>query len=132
MAYLPTVFSAVPSNHSHNPVAYCPSFARQIRFYLEAIASQKYVKNSQLISFRDNQNGILFSKLFRATVRKTNVLVTEKKLLKFETELIYQSSEKSVQFIKQNAFLTCFWRLFRSNTLELLIIIEIGKNNWDL
>ena len=28
---------------------------------------------------------------------------------------IYPSSEKSVQFLKQNVFLICFWRLFRSN-----------------
>ena len=33
---------------------------------------------------------------------------------------------------KAECFFTCFWRLFRSNTLELLIIIKIGKNNWDL
>ena len=52
------------------------------------------------------------------------------KLLKFETEgrefaqvlrsllVIYSNNERSVQFWKQNAFLTCSWRFFRSNTLE--------------
>ena len=45
-------------------------------------------------------NGILLPKLFLLTVRK-NVLVTKKKLLKFEAELfrtIYSNSERSEQF----------------------------------
>ena len=34
------------------------------------------------------------------------------------TRSIYSNSERSVQFLKQNAFLTCSCRFLRSNTLE--------------
>ena len=33
---------------------------------------------------------------------------------------IYWNSERAVQFFKQNFFLTCSWRFFRSLTLEKL------------
>ena len=53
------------------------------------------------------------------------------KLLKFEAEgqefakseitiTIYLNRERSEQFLKQNAFLTCSWRFLRSNELEEL------------
>ena len=53
----------------------------------------------------------------------------KKKLLKFEAEgqeifeitrTIYSNSERSEQFLKQNAPLTYSWRFLRSNTLEQL------------
>ena len=34
------------------------------------------------------------------------------------TRTIYSTSERSEQFLKQNVFLTCSWRIIRSNTLE--------------
>ena len=34
------------------------------------------------------------------------------------TKTIYPNSERSEQFLKQNAFLTYSWRFIRSNTLE--------------
>ena len=34
---------------------------------------------------------------------------------------IYSNSEISVQFLKQNAFLTCSWKFLRSNTLQQLV-----------
>ena len=40
------------------------------------------------------------------------------------TRTIYSNSERSKQFLKQNAFLTLSWRF-------LTIRIQIGKNNWD-
>ena len=70
------------------------------------------------------QFGILFPKLFWPSGRKNNVLVTEKNFWPsickiFEiTRKIYSNSERSEQFLKQNDFLTYFWRFFRSNTLE--------------
>ena len=45
---------------------------------------------------------------------------------------IYLNSEWSVQFLKQNAFLTCSWRFFRSSKLSRTIRIQIGKKNWNL
>ena len=44
---------------------------------------------------------------------------------------IYSNSESSVQFLKQNAFLTCSWKFFRSSKLSRTIRIQIGKK-WDL
>ena len=35
------------------------------------------------------------------------------------TRTIYSNSESSVQFLKQNAFLTCSWRFLKSDTVEL-------------
>ena len=45
---------------------------------------------------------------------------------------IYTNSERQEQFLKQNAFLTCFWRFLRSNILIRIIIVQIRKNDWDL
>ena len=39
--------------------------------------------------------------------------------------------EKSEQFLKQNAFLTCSWRFLKTNTLEQLQF-KLEKNNWEL
>ena len=36
------------------------------------------------------------------------------------TRIINSNSERSVQFMKNNAFLTCSWRFLRANTLEQL------------
>ena len=36
------------------------------------------------------------------------------------TKTIYSNSERSVQFLKQNDFLTCYWRFLKYNTLEQL------------
>ena len=47
------------------------------------------------------------------------------------TRTIYSNSESSVQFLKQNAFLTCSWRFLRDNTLEQFGL-KLEKNNWDL
>ena len=33
---------------------------------------------------------------------------------------IFSNSERSVQFLNKNAFLTCSWRFLRSNTLQQL------------
>ena len=41
----------------------------------------------------------------------------------------YSNSNRSLQFLKQNYFLTCSWRFFRSNTLEQFIF-KSGKNYW--
>ena len=41
------------------------------------------------------------------------------------------NSERSVQLLKQSAFLTCSWRFLRSNTLEQLEL-KLDKNKWDL
>ena len=66
------------------------------------------------------------------------------KLLKFEAEgrefakkfeisrTIYSKSERSDQFLKQNAVLTFSWRFLRSNILCITIRIQIGRNYWDL
>ena len=61
-------------------------------------------------------NGILFPKLFWPTVRKKKYSRDQEELLKFEAE----SQWRSVQFLKQNAFLTCSWRFLRSDTSEQL------------
>ena len=34
------------------------------------------------------------------------------------TKTIYSNSERAVKVLKQNAFLTCSWRIFRSNNLN--------------
>ena len=54
-------------------------------------------------------HGILLPKLFWPTVRK-NCCSDRGKLLKFETEC----RERSIQFLKHNDFLSCFWRFLRS------------------
>ena len=50
------------------------------------------------------------------------------------TITIYSNSERSAQFLKQNAFLfNLFLEIFQNITLEQLTIrIQIGKNNCDL
>ena len=61
----------------------------------------------------------------------------QEKLLKFETEsqnwnitrTIYSNSERSVQFLKQNDSLTCFWRFRRSNTLVEQLELKFEKIN---
>ena len=80
--------------------------------------SYSYKNNVFSYSFED-RNGILLPKLFWPTVRK-NVQVIEKNFWKvFEIpRTIYSNSERSDQFLKQNAFLTCSWRFIRSNVLE--------------
>ena len=40
------------------------------------------------------------------------------------TRTVYSNSERSEQFLKQNAFLTCSWRFLRSNKWEQL------ESNW--
>ena len=71
-------------------------------------------------------NSILFPKLFWPTVRK-KMFYWLRKTLKFEAEgWAYfkkkkcSNSKRSVQFLKQNAFLTCSWRFLRPNILEQL------------
>ena len=44
---------------------------------------------------------------------------------------IYSNSERSDQFLKQNAFLTCSWRFLRYDILELLKF-KYEDNYWDL
>ena len=75
------------------------------------------------------RNGILLTKLFRPTVRKN--CSSDRKFFFEITRPIYSNSERSDQFLKQNAFLTFSWRFLRSNILEQLYAIEIGKNYWD-
>jgi hypothetical protein len=77
-----------------------------------------------------NGNCILFQKLFWTTVRKVVVMFQKKRwdlrlkaenLQNFEiTWTIYSDSERSVWFLKLNAFLTYLWRYFKSKTLEQL------------
>ena len=57
------------------------------------------------------ENGTLFLNLFLPTVRKTCLKITR---------TIFLNSERSEQFLKQNSFLTCYWRFVRSNILEQL------------
>ena len=70
---------------------------------------------------------------------RKNCSSDREKLLRFEGEgrefakmlsslelLIYSNSERSEQFMEQNAFLTCSWRLLRSNTLESKLEKIIG------
>ena len=69
---------------------------------------------------------------------RKNCSIDRGKLFKLEAEgpefelEQFTNSERSVQFLKQNAFLTFSWRFPRSNTLEQLDRIQIGRNNWDL
>ena len=60
---------------------------------------------------------------------RKNILVIEKKKLKFEAEeitrTIYSNSERSEDFWLQNAFLTCSWRFLLNNKLEQL---KLEKN----
>ena len=78
-----------------------------------------------------DKGGILFPYLFWNSVRN-DCSSDWYFFLKFEAETrstckifeitrtIYSNSERPVQFLKQNAFLTCSWRFLRSNTLEEL------------
>ena len=54
-----------------------------------------------------HESGILFPKLFWPTLTIFGGI----------TRTIYSNSEGSVQFLKQNAFLTCSWRFLRFNIL---------------
>ena len=90
-------------------------------------------------------NSILFQKLFCPTA-KYNEFYKELFLWlgktfrdsrprifnTFETRTIYLKSERSVQFLKPNAFLTCSFRFFRSNKCIRTIIIQNGKKYLDL
>ena len=77
------------------------------------------------------QNIILFPKLFWPTVRKRRlhrlridfeIQDWRLRICKFFeiTWNFSSNSERSVQFLKQNVFLTCSWRFVRSNTLQQL------------
>ena len=72
---------------------------------------------------------ILFPKFFWPTVRKNCSIDQEKlkaegrefaKILGLSFKTIYSNSERSLQFLKQNVFLTCSLRILRSNELEHL------------
>ena len=79
----------------------------------------------------EGKHRILFPKLFWLSVRKKHSIDC-KKNLNFKvkdqefakkneiTRPIYLNSERSVQFLKQNAFWNCSWRFSRSNTSEQL------------
>ena len=66
----------------------------------------------------DENNGMLFPKLFWPTVRK-NCSSDREKPLKYVTK---------GNFLQQNAFLTCSWRLLRTNRYIRTVIIQIEKN----
>ena len=73
---------------------------------------------------------------------RKNCSSDREKLLKFEAEdgefankfeitrTIYLKSERSEQFMKQNALLIYSWRFLRSIIIEHLHIIKIPKSNW--
>ena len=66
---------------------------------------------------------------YLTTQWKKIVLEIEKnfwKLFKM-TKTIYSNSERSVQLLKQNTFLTCSWRFLRSDTIEQL---EFNWKKW--
>ena len=75
---------------------------------------------------------------------RNNCSSEREKLLKFEVEdrefaKFLRSLEQFIQtvkgqnnFWKQNAFVTCSWRFLKSNELEYIIRIQIGKKYWDL
>ena len=46
-------------------------------------------------------------------------------------EQFIQTVKDQNNFLNRMLFLTCSWKFLRSKTLEP-IIIQIGKNNWDL
>ena len=75
---------------------------------------------------------------------RKNCSSDQEKLLKIEAEgcefanflrslkQIYLNRERSEQFSKQNAFLTCSWRFLGLNTLEQLEFKSDKICNWDL
>ena len=81
----------------------------------------------------------LFSKNFLAwnTVSKHG-FIDQKNLLKFKAkDQFYESieqiySNRSIQFFKQNAFLTCSWWFLRSNTYIRKIRIQIEKKRIEM
>ena len=80
---------------------------------------------------------MLFPKLFRPTARKNcssdqfEIPGWKPRICKlFEiTRTVYWNSEKSVQFLKHNAFLTCSWRFLRSNTSQQLKLENIRSHS---
>ena len=80
------------------------------------------------VSLQKRRNGILLPKLFWPTVRKKCSSDWEK-CLKFEAEFfeisrtIFSNSEKSEQFLKQNAFnlTTVFFNIFCTDTLPRIV-----------
>ena len=76
---------------------------------------------------------LLNREYFVSTVRKKCSIDWEKRLnsrLKAENlQKNCSNSKSSVQFLKQNAFLTCSWKFVR---YIRTIRIQIEKNNWDL
>ena len=44
---------------------------------------------------------------------------------------IYSTSERSDQFLEQNAFLTCSLRILRSNNILKQLKLKLEKNYWD-
>ena len=89
-----TSLTNVPNNHYETIIYYRKIFSS---FHLE------------IVFCFQNWSDLLWEKIVPAT---------EKKLLEFEVEKILRSLEpvnRSVQLLKQNAFLICSWRLLRFN-----------------
>ena len=83
-------------------------------------ANRRKVTKMRSIEKRPSENllgikkFIWFYRLFWLTVR------IQLRICKFFEIIrpIYSNNKRSKQLIKQNTFLACYWRFFRSNTLE--------------
>ena len=65
---------------------------------------------------------------------RKNCSTDQENLLKFEadgSDFAKNFKSQSEQFLKQNVFLTCSWRVLRSNRLKKNTI-QIGEKYWDL
>jgi hypothetical protein len=105
--------------------------------FLEAFSGFWYVK----FTFRSSvalylyplvfSFGILLPKLFWSTVRKNcySIVMGTFKIGGWRLR-IFENSERSVQFLKQNVFLTCSWRFFqiyiRTTIIEIVKKLENG------
>ena len=69
-----------------------------------------------------NCSDLLWKKMFKWSRKTFEIRGGRLRICKmFEiTRTIYSNSERSEQFLKQNAFLTCSWRFLRSSIFEQL------------
>ena len=87
--------------------------------------------NSEMVLWFQNCPELLWEK---CSSDRENLLIFEAegqefaKILRSLARTIYLNKERSEEFLKQSAFLTCSWRFLKSNTLEQLYF-KLEKRN---
>ena len=103
-------------------------FSNMIDFF-----SVKRIQKAKRVFCFQNCSDLLWEKMFQWSGTSFESWGWRPSVCKnFEiTKIIHSNSERSGQFLKQNAFLTCSWRYLRSTILEQLKLKYVIKKSWD-